>query len=540
MRRSFTFIWKVIAVTILSLTVAGCKEAEPVKEDGQENLHLSVFTDGEQPSANNKIYQKLKEELHVEFEFVTYTGDGEQERKAMAASGDYTDILDASELLIDRGGAVPLEDLLPDYPNLYSHYEPYLELMTEEDGHIYILPDYGILQGEALQVKNNWRSGFFIQKVVLSEFGYPKIATLDEYYDLIDRYMERYPELYGEKTIGYTICNDGTSNYGLVNPPALLAGYPNNANCIVDPVTNIAFDFRTEDISRRFYWKLCEEYEKGVIDPEACIISHEQYLDRLSKGNVLGFADETWNINDANTYLGKKGMNERTYVSVPLVYEEGIREQYMDYNTVSMTSGFMISVDCESPEKVLELFDTLLDEKWQKLFSWGIEGEDYLVDEEGMFYRTQEMRVEQYTEDWDYKNSAETLFDHLPKIEGTYSDGNAATVGNQLREFQETLTEYDRQFLGNYHMTSWGDFFLDPLEQPVYFPTWRFSPVDGTPAEIASSRATACNTAWIPRVITCGTENFDGMWLQYCEEYKQTGYENFIQYINECIQESLS
>lgn len=180
MRRSFTFIWKVIAVTILSLTVAGCKEAEPVKEDGQENLHLSVFTDGEQPSANNKIYQKLKEELHVEFEFVTYTGDGEQERKAMAASGDYTDILDASELLIDRGGAVPLEDLLPDYPNLYSHYEPYLELMTEEDGHIYILPDYGILQGEALQVKNNWRSGFFIQKAVLSEFGYPKIATLDE------------------------------------------------------------------------------------------------------------------------------------------------------------------------------------------------------------------------------------------------------------------------------------------------------------------------------------------------------------------------
>ena len=64
--------------------------------------------------------------------------------------------------------------------------------------------------------------------------------------------------------------------------------------------------------------------------------------------------------------------------------------------------------------------------------------------------------------------------------------------------------------------------------------------MDGTPAEIASSRATACNTAWIPRVITCGTENFDGMWLQYCEEYKQTGYENFIQYINECIQESLS
>lgn len=57
----------------------------------------------------------------------------------MAASGDYTDILDASELVVDRGGAIALEVMLPDYPNLYQHYEPYLDLMMEEDGHIYIL-----------------------------------------------------------------------------------------------------------------------------------------------------------------------------------------------------------------------------------------------------------------------------------------------------------------------------------------------------------------------------------------------------------------
>lgn len=524
-------------MVLMVLGMAGCKGTVPEKEE--EILHLSVSTDGEQPAADNKIYQKIKEELHVEFEFVTYTGDGDKERKAMAASGDYTDILDASELVIDRGGVIPLEDMLSDYPNLYQHYEPYLDLMTEDDGHIYILPDYGITQGE-VQVKENWRSGFFIQKAVLSEYGYPRITTLDEYFDLIELYMRDHPEIDGKKTVGYTICNDGTSNYGLLNPPALLAGYPNNANCIVDPETNIASDFRMDDISKRFYRKLCEEYEKGVIDPEACIISHEQYIDRLSQGNVLGFADETWNINDANTYLGKKGMNERTYVSIPLVYEEGIREQYLDYNSISMTSGFMISEDCESPEKVLELFDTLLEEKWQKLLSWGIEGEEYLVDEEGMFYRTQDMRVEQYKKDWAYRNSAETLYNHLPKIEGRYSDGNAATIGSQLREFQETLTDYDRTFLENYHMTCWGDFFQDPQQQPAYFPTWRFVPTDGTKAEVGSSKASECNTDWLPRVITCRTENFEEMWRQYCEAYKKTGYEDFIQYINECIQESLS
>lgn len=526
-----------LAAVMVLTGICGCgRETEIVEKD---ELVLTIFTDGEQPASDNKIYQKIKEELGIEFQFVTYTGDGNDERKAMAASGDYTDLLDASDLIINRGGAIPLEDMLSDYPNLYKHYEPYLDVMTQEDGHIYVLPDYGITQGEQV-IQSNWRSGFFIQKAVLREFDYPQITTLDEYFDLIERYMERYPELYGEETVGYTICNDGTSNYGLVNPPALLSGYPNNANCIVDPETDIASDFRMEEMSKRFYQKLCEEYEKGVIDPEACMISHEQYIDRLSKGNVLGFADEAWNINEANEYLGKKGMQERTYVGLPLVYEEGIREQYMDYNSVSTTSGFMISVNCESPERVLALFDTLLEEEWQKLLSWGIEGEDYLVDEDGLFYRTVEMRTEQYAKDWTYSNSADTLFDHLPKLEGTFSDGNATMVGSQPREFKETLCEYDRTLFENYQLNCWGDFFQESLEQPPYFPTWRYVPADGTAAGIASAKGTECNTAWLPRLIACGTDSFESMWQQYCEAYAQTGYEDFILYINECIQEALS
>lgn len=533
-------LWKKFFVSaVVASAIAGCGFDQEQKTEKREETILTVFTDGEQPAADNKIYRQIKEELGVGFEFITYTGDGNNERKSMTATGNYPDILDASDLIIDRGGALPLEGLLPDYPNLYKHYEPYLDLMKANDGHIYILPDYGVVQGEE-PIKTNWRSGFFIQKAVLAEFGYPEIKTLEEYFDLIEQYMEKYPELYGKPTIGYTICNDGTFNYGLVNPPALLAGYPNNANCLVDTKTNVASDFRTDEISRRFYRKLCEEYEKGVIDPEACLLSYEQYIARLSEGNVLGFADELWNVNDANVYLGQRGMEERAYISIPLVYEEGIREQYMDYNPVSTNSGYMISVNCKTPEKVLELFDTLLEEKWQKLMTWGIEGEDYLVDEAGRFYRTQEMRIEQYAQDWTYSNSAVTLYDHLPKIQGVFSDGNAASVGTQPREFQETLTEYSKEFLDHYGKECWGDFFLDALEQPPYFPTWSFTPTDGTVPEIAASRAAACNASWLPRLITCGKDAFASMWEGYCSEYEKTGYENFIAYINECIQETLS
>lgn len=530
----------VLCLLVLAVIVIGCSEGKnsDSEEGQQEVICFSVFTDGEQPASDNKIYRKIKEELGVTFEFSVYSGDGEDERKAMVAKGNYPDILDASELIIGRGGALPLEDLLPNYPNLYSHYEPYLELMMEDDGHIYILPDYGIITGQ-VPVTTNWKNGFFIQKAVLEEFGYPEITTLDEYFNIIEQYMERYPELYGKPTIGYTICNDGTLNYGLMNPPALLAGYPNNANCLVDPETHIASDFRTSDISKRFYQKLCDEYEKGVIDREACLISYEQYIAKLSDGNVLGFADEKWNVNAANEYLGQRGMIERTYVSIPLVYEVGIREQYMDYSQVSTTSGYMISIDCEYPERVLELFDTLLEEEWQKLLTWGVEGEDYLVDEDGMFYRSNAMRIEQYTQDWTYRNSATTLYSHLPKKEGVFSDGNATSIGTQLREFEENLTSYERNFLTQYGKTSWGEFFNQPLEQPAYFPTWQFSPQDGSVAEIAYSKAAECNTAYLPRLITCGEKSFNNLWQEYCVEYAQTGYENYIAYINKCISESL-
>lgn len=139
-------LWKKFFVSaVVASAIAGCGFDQEQKTENREETILTVFTDGEQPAADNKIYRQIKEELGVGFEFITYTGDGNNERKSMTATGNYPDILDASDLIIDRGGALPLEGLLPDYPNLYKHYEPYLDLMKANDGHIYILPDYGVV-----------------------------------------------------------------------------------------------------------------------------------------------------------------------------------------------------------------------------------------------------------------------------------------------------------------------------------------------------------------------------------------------------------
>ena len=38
-------------------------------------------------------------------------------------------------------------------------------------------------------------------------------------------------------------------------------------------------------------------------------------------------------------------------------------------------SGFGISVNCEYPERMINLFENLLSDRWQKILQWGIEGD---------------------------------------------------------------------------------------------------------------------------------------------------------------------
>ncbi len=498
---------------------------------------ISVFCDGDLPADDNKIFKIIKDELGYEFDFHIYTGTGEKEKKAMAASGTYTDLITVDTAMIEQEKVIPLDDLIPKYENLYNHYKDYFDSMRYSDGHIYTLPAYGT-EGE-VKILTNWNFGFFIQKAVLAEFGYPKIKTLDEYFDIIEKYVSKYPEINDKKTIGYTICNDGARNYGLIKPPEMLAGYPDNANCIVDSETHVAYDAKTSGIAKRFYRKLCEENAKGIIDKEACIMSNDQYIEKLSEGNVLGFADQYWNVYVANDMIMKKGQFERTYLSIPLVYDEDIREQYINYSTMSYLSGFMISKDCKDPEAVLELLDTLLEEKWQKLMAWGIEGEDYLVNEEGRYYKSPEIRSKQYETGWNYHNSAETLYNYLPKLSGTFEDGNSVSIANQPEEYYATLNGYDQEFLDAYGMESFGDFYLPALKQPDYFPTYKIAPVGGSAEYTAQVDADRCNNYYLPLLIKCKPEEFKGLWREYCTEYKNTRYDLFIDFLNEEIQKYL-
>lgn len=503
-------------------------------QDPRYPITISMFTaDGSQAPADNKIYKLIEEELGVKFEFEFSAGNDEDRYGVMIASGDYPDMLCSNDKIMDAGGAIDLKDKIQNYPNIMNLIgENLSKLRFRDTEHIYCLWDNGTIIGD-LMVTENSGTGFFIQKDVLADAGYPTIKTLDEYFELIENYAEKYPQINGIDTIGYTILQDDWRNFGLVNPPYFLSGHPNDGSCIVDTETYQASDGSTLDLSKNFYKKICEINALGLLDPESCVMNYDQYISKLSTGNVLGFSDQAWHISGVNDTLEQQGMPERTYVSLPLTYDESTTDWYMDRQT--LVNGWMITTSCEDPDRVLQFIDDLCTEEWQKIMNWGIEGEDYMVDEDGRFYRTDEQRANARDSAWQLQNTAYTLWRHMPKWEGTYTDGNAWSPSVQPEEYYADLSDYDKDFLSQYGFQTFSEFFSDPPENPPYYPCWSISIEDGTPAKIASTKCGDTKAIWLPQLIKCSPDEFDSLWDQYVAEYNACDPAAVVQALQEQI-----
>lgn len=55
-------------------------------------------------------------------------------------------------------------------------------------------------------------------------------------------------------------------------------------------------DYNTTDTTRRYFQKLNEEYQKGMIDTEFATQIYDEYISKLSTGRVLGMCDQWWDL----------------------------------------------------------------------------------------------------------------------------------------------------------------------------------------------------------------------------------------------------
>lgn len=495
----------------------------------------------QQPTKDNKIYKKIEEELGVKFEFEFLVGDLDQKLGVMIAGGEYPDWLDSAnstEKSINAGILVPLQDMISadKTPNLWRQYGDYMNMMKADDGNVYVLPNYGMYYNDYVQTSYNGPA-FWIQKQVLIDMNYPEIKTLDQYFDVLSEYKSSHPEINGQPTVGFEVLSFDWRAFCLKNAPAQLAGNPNDGGVIVNPDTGIAWLYANTDTAKTYYEKLNAAYHDGLIEADTFVQNYDEYLARLSTGRVLGMFDQGWDFQTAADALVSQGLDNLTWVPLGITYDESIEPWYRERPIPNYDRGFGVTVDCDDPELYIQVAETLLSEEWQKIFAWGIEGEDYMVDENGMFYRTPEQRTNSEDVNWRLANRAEALYASLPKMQGTFDDGNAVDPNTQISEYFDKLKEVDKQILDAYGFDYYTEFLGDAPENRKDYPAWQIALGDGTEAAIADSKISELQMKYLPQLILGSEDSFDNDWSEYVKMYDSVNVDAYLETVNAGLKE---
>ena len=556
-----------LAVLTLSFSAFACSNLPRLTYTDMTILCIDHSQMVPEISEDNEIKKLIEQKTGVRLEETVLDDRVEAEIEHMIDDDTLPDLIfsdcicagESLEDFYDMGILVAWDEYLEKYPNLKGMYtDEEWDAFRQEDGKIYWSGIYGDYYGnDTTPTCSDFY--FAIQARVLEAYDYPEIKTLDDYFDILERFSRDYPTMPdGSDVIAYTCICEDFRYYCLERAPVLLDGYPYDS-CIVNidngTLNPTVVDYNVTPTAEAYFRKLHEEYINGYMDPDFATMTFDEYLDKLSTGRVLGLAEFMANL---SYYVMDAFSEERTsadgtiytlselgcdYVPLALTIDEGITphhrtsQWYSNYGYSGLaygTNGIAVTTSCEDPDKAFAYLNDLLSQDIHDLRYWGIEGVDYLVDSEtGLFYRTEEMRAN--WNDAEYLSSHACQYQYMLQMSGMSHDGiNRMLPQEQPSEFIATLSEPLQNCLRAYDADNFVE-FLGSVECEPYpwFPVadnYFINTLQGDPLDAyADSRAVMHE--WLPIVIT--SADFDTAWSQYTDAYNAANPQIYFDYMQE-------
>lgn len=534
-----------MAVTVMSaMLVTGCgsdaggskKKGSNSSEGGIKEFTAFFATPGSEINDDNEIQAIIAEKTGVKVKETWLTGQTAEEAiGTIIAGGDYPDFIEGGSgtpQLYDAGALVALDEYIEKYPNIKEFFtEQEWDSLRQDDGHIYWIPQFSNIYGEEKACEHN-DEAFWIQTRVLKWAGYPEVKTMDQYFDLIERYNKENPKMEdGTENIPYTILCEDWRYFCLENAPQFLDGYPNDGSCIVDPQTLKVIDYNTTDTAVKYFKKLNEEYHKGIVDRESFTQTYDEYIAKLSSGRVLGMIDQWWDFAyTAGDAIKSAGLDKQgcSYVPLPITIDESKTNQWHNSGGVVNTgTGLAITTSCDDPDAAAKFVNDLLGQEIHNLRFWGEEGKDYQVNDNGEFSRTDDMRTQ--CSDTAYKASHLCTYSYFPQYLGTSRDGiNAMSPAGQASEFYDGLKSDVKECFDAYGVKTYVE-MLGTSEAPGdWYPMWSYSNnlTTETDGGMAWTKIGEIKHEYLPKVVMA--DNFDKAWDDYMKEYKKCKPEDFL------------
>ena len=539
-----------MASTMVMSFAAGCGNSSSTSDkadagskasSGDEKGDITEFTaffavPGSEINDDNEIQQIIAEKTGVKVKETWLTGQTAEEAiGTLIAGGEYPDFIEGgngSIQLYEAGALVALDEYIDKYPNIKEFFtEQEWDSLRQDDGHIYWIPQFSNIYGEEKECTHN-DEAFWIQTRVLKWAGYPEVRTMDEYFDLIEAYNEANPTMEdGTANIPYTILCDDWRYFCLENAPQFLDGYPNDGSVIVDPNTKKVIDYNTTETAVKYFKKLNEEYHKGIVDPESFTQTYDEYIAKISSGRVLGMIDQWWDF----AYTGydaikAAGLDKQgcSYVPLPITIDKSVKNQWHNSGgVVNVATGLAITTSCKDVETALQFVDDLLGQELHDLRFWGVKDVDYKVDENGEFYKTEEMRTK--ASDTAYKASHSCSYSYFPQWKGTSRDGiNAMMPDGQPKEFYDGLKQDVKDCFSAYGVQTYVE-MLGTSEAPgPWYPMYTYSGTMTTSTEggTAWAKMGEIKHQYLPKVVMA--DDFEKGWDEYMKVYSDCKPEAFL------------
>lgn len=499
--------------------------------DDKSPITFEYFNaDGKNGNWDNPVAKAITEATGVTLDVsypVASQGDAKEDVALMIANDEYPDMIYAKGSATDlyqAGALIDMTDLIEKYgPNIKKMYGAEMEKLkwSQDDPGIYQLSYAGVNQ-KTLTTGGSCQ----IQWAALKENDYKYPKTLDEYEKMIKSYLAAHPKTEdGLDMIGITMsASDWHWMITLGNPAGLIAdASPDNGQWIIDDEYNVHYKHVTDEEKEYFKW-LCRMYNEGILDPNFATQTDDDYIAKVASGRVVAITDAEWHYSQCEATLVADGKVDQTYVGLPITLREDQVEKALLYQGTTVGWGIGITKSCEDPVRAIKFLDYLCSDEGQILYHWGIEGENYFLDDDGQPYRTDE-EVAKAQSDPDYaKNTGIDNYTGFPIYgTGSYSEDGfpyTPTTKESVIANYNTAEKEGCEAMGFEMLT---DMFAQPEEFDLlpYSALWAYQ----QPQELAEKQTILDEIAW-PGLVKCvtGTEDeFDANWESMVQELTDNG-----------------
>ena len=499
--------------------------------DDKSPITFEYFNaDGKNGNWDNPVAKAITEATGVTLDVsypVASQGDAKEDIALMIANDEYPDMIYAKGSATDlyqAGALIDMTDLIEKYgPNIKKMYGAEMEKLkwSQDDPGIYQLSYAGVNQ-KTLTTGGSCQ----IQWAALKENDYKYPKTLDEYEKMIKSYLAAHPKTEdGLDMIGITMsASDWHWMITLGNPAGLIAdASPDNGQWIIDDEYNVHYKHVTDEEKEYFKW-LCRMYNEGILDPNFATQTDDDYIAKVASGRVVAITDAEWHYSQCEATLVADGKVDQTYVGLPVTLREDQVEKALLYQGTTVGWGIGITKSCEDPVRAIKFLDYLCSDEGQIPYHWGIEGENYFLDDDGQPYRTDE-EVAKAQSDPDYaKNTGIDNYTGFPIYgTGSYSEDGfpyTPTTKESVIANYNTAEKEGCEAMGFEMLT---DMFAQPEEFDLlpYSALWAYQ----QPQELAEKQTILDEIAW-PGLVKCvtGTEDeFDGNWESMVQELTDNG-----------------